>query len=261
MKRSIRFLLCGCAWLFAVPAVCCPLAAEAVTFGLEASAAESQIAADPDLSASAVYSAMIAFKKSYPEGTPYTNDNFYQWKGGIYGGGYGCAGFSFMLSDAAFGSLPARQLNTFGAVYPGDILRINNDSHSVIILEVTDTGVVIAEGNYGGTVHWERTLTNAQVYDVETNYILTRYPRVRNSALGDPDHDGSVSIDDAQIALQAYTDYLSQKGFGLSEDAFAAADVVEDRLITVDDAQLILQYYTENSLGKKNLTWDQLIGR
>lgn len=54
------------------------------------------------------YAAMIALETDYPEGTPYTNDDFYAWNGGQFYGGYGCAGFAFMLSDAAFGTLPAR---------------------------------------------------------------------------------------------------------------------------------------------------------
>ena len=44
------------------------------------------------LTEDAVYQKMIALKEEYPEGTPWTNDNYYAWNGGIYSGGYGCAG-------------------------------------------------------------------------------------------------------------------------------------------------------------------------
>ena len=128
------------------------------------------------LSTENIYNAMIAFKEKYPEGTAWTNDNYYSWKGGIFSGGYGCAGFAFMLSDAAFGSLPARQYSDVSSdIKVGDILRINNNSHSVIVLEVNDTGVVIAEGNYKGTVHWGRTLTWSALKS-SLDYIMTRYP-------------------------------------------------------------------------------------
>ena len=125
------------------------------------------------------YEAMIALKSAYPEGMRWTNDNFYAWNGGIYSGGYGCAGFAFMLSDAAFGDIPAKQFIYFdySDVKVGDILRFNDGTyaaHSVIVLEVNDDGVVIAEGNYASSVHWGRTLTKGQV--MEANYILTRYP-------------------------------------------------------------------------------------
>ena len=90
----------------------------------------------PDLSAEAVYQAITALKSQYPDGTRWTNDNFYSWHGGIYSGGAGCAGFSMMLSDAAFATLPARKIQPvqLSDVRVGDILRVSNDTHSVIVL-------------------------------------------------------------------------------------------------------------------------------
>lgn len=61
----------------------------------------------------------------------------------------------------------------------GDILRINHNSHSVIVLQVTEGGVTVAEANYrvnggAGMVHWGRALSKA---DVEAaDYFITRYP-------------------------------------------------------------------------------------
>ena len=125
---------------------------------------------------------MAALEEEYPEGTEWTNETGYNWKGyspanGVYwGGGYGCVAFAFLLSDAAFGDLPARELTniTIDDVRVGDILRINNDSHSVIILEVHDDHVILAEGNYMGTIHWGRKLTADEV--AKADYMLTRYP-------------------------------------------------------------------------------------
>ena len=129
-----------------------------------------------DLSAATVRAKMVALEEDYPEGTPWTNDNYYSWKGGVYSGGYGCAGFAFMLSDAAFGSLKAKKITTidYDALRPGDILRINGDTHSVIILDKYADHVVIAEGNYNHSVHWYRELTKEKV--LESDYYLTRYP-------------------------------------------------------------------------------------
>ena len=111
-------------------------------------------------SESEVYKAMVALKSDYPEGMAWTNDNGYSWKGGIFSTGYGCAGFAFILSDAAFGDLPARMVSDFiyADIRVGDILRINNDSHSVIVLEKHSDHVVIAEGNYNNSIHWGRKL-------------------------------------------------------------------------------------------------------
>lgn len=124
-----------------------------------------------------IYNAMIALKEKYPEGTRWTNDNGYAWNGGIYSMGYGCAGFAFMLSDAAFGNLPARIIEDWSdyQIRVGDILRVNNDGHSVIVLEVNESGVVLAEGNYNNSVHWGRKMSWSEVNNTLT-YIMTRYP-------------------------------------------------------------------------------------
>lgn len=130
----------------------------------------------PDLSEEHIYNAMIALKSEYPEGMRWTNDNYYGWKGGIYSGGYGCAGFAFMLSDAAFGSLPARKYYEYSVsdIRVGDILRTNNDSHSVIVLQKISGGVVVAEGNYNSSIHWGRKFSDNEL--TKLTYIMTRYP-------------------------------------------------------------------------------------
>lgn len=128
------------------------------------------------LSEEQVYKDMIAMKSKYPEGMSWTNDNYYGWKGGIYSGGYGCAGFAFAISDAAFGSLPARKHTDFSKIRVGDIVRMNYDSHSVIVLEVKGNGVVAAEGNYNRSVHWGRNISFSEIQSSGT-YVMTRYPQ------------------------------------------------------------------------------------
>lgn len=123
--------------------------------------------------ASQVYEDIIAMKSQYPEGMTWTNDNYYE---GINSGGYGCAGFAFMLSDAAFGYLQPQQHNDFSNIKVGDILRINNNTHSVIVLTVDNEKVTVAEGNYNSSVHWGRTITRSQLETIGT-YVLTRYPQ------------------------------------------------------------------------------------
>lgn len=148
-----------------------------------------------------VYDKMTALKDKYPEGTPWTNfipygtgegniGGSYTWKGGkIKGasGGVGCAAFAFILSDEAFGEMPARDIDrggfTFEDVKVGDILRVNGNSHFVIVLQKSAGGVTVAEGNYNKTVHWGRVMSEAQV--MEADFIITRYP------------DGFISADDA----------------------------------------------------------------
>lgn len=121
-----------------------------------------------------IYNTLIAQKDVFPEGMSWTNENFVPWNGGIYSGGYGCAGFAFALSDAAFGTAPAKMHTDFNNIRVGDIVRMNNDTHSVIVLEVNADSVTVAEGNYNSSVHWGRTISRTNLQESGNN-IITRY--------------------------------------------------------------------------------------
>ena len=148
----------------------------------ESEGAETEPGPEPDpetedpYAPEAVYEKLIALKEELPEGKRWTNENFYAWHGGYYSGGFGCVAFAFRLSDAVFGDLPCSFVSPvcFEDVRPGDILRMNGDTHSVIVLEVRSDSVVIAEGNYNWSVHWGRVLTRAEVE--RADYLMTRYP-------------------------------------------------------------------------------------
>ncbi len=149
------------------------------------------------LTPTGVFNAMIALKDQdgYQEGTPWTDDEpysdstgYYRWKGGPLDGhnivAVGCVAFAFILSDAAFDSLPARMYANgefeYEDIKVGDILRVNNDAHTVIALEVNEAGLVLAEGNistgdHKGKIHWGRKISKEEVMRSASHYI-TRYP-------------------------------------------------------------------------------------
>lgn len=176
---------------------------------LQANVFAERSTAEPDLHADSTiptpteaYEAMTALKNKdmYKEGAVWTNyepysdsKGYYNWKGGPLDGknivAAGCVAFAFTLSDEAFGSLPARMYATnqfsFEDIKVGDILRVNTDTHTVIVLEVSAAGVVLAEGNYNGKVHWGRTMSKDEVMR-DTSHYITRYP------------EGYVSPDDPE---------------------------------------------------------------
>ena len=126
--------------------------------------------------ASKVYKKMMAKKKKYPEGKSWTNANNYIWRGfpGVYYDMHGCAGFAAILSDAAFGKKTvAKQINHPSAarIRVGDMLRMNGDTHSVVVLKVLEDGFIIAEGNYNYSIHWGRKISKKEKVD----YLYTRY--------------------------------------------------------------------------------------
>ena len=168
-----------------------------------------------DLDAATVSGRMLALKKDYPEGMTWTNDNYYEWNGGVYSGGYGCHGFALMLSDAAFGSRAARKITDikWENVRVGDVLRLAGDSHTVIITGKENDYVVIAEGNYNDSVHWGRTLTRD---DVESCvYYLTRYDKQEGDPLAVPSGGGiswsycpGAAVTDYSVSVSAEGDEL-----------------------------------------------------
>ena len=126
----------------------------------------------------AVYNAIIALKAQYPEGTPWTNADTYYWDRNVasglgYGGftGMGCQAFAMIASDAAFGDVPAYQFTDKSRIRVGDIIRINNDTHSVVVLKIDGTQITIAEGNYNYSIHWGR------VIDIDTCGFVYGYTR------------------------------------------------------------------------------------
>ena len=121
-----------------------------------------------------VYSDMMALQSKYPEGMHWTNENSY-FSEPMYCVGYGCHAFALILSDEAFGYLPGREHTDFSRIRVGDMLRINNDTHTVIVLEVNSDNVVVAEGNYNSSIHWGRVISRAALEETG-DYVTTRYP-------------------------------------------------------------------------------------
>lgn len=126
------------------------------------------------------YATMMSLQAVYPEGMPFTNSISYKWSNKIYIGnvgmiGYGCVAFAMILSDAVFGKNKVKRIDSLSKVRVGDIVRIKNNTHSVIILKISPDGTyTVAEANYGGTVHWGRTFSQGEMQNI-FNYAWTRY--------------------------------------------------------------------------------------
>lgn len=86
------------------------------------------------------------------------------------------ADFLQTVSDAAFGSLPPRRVEPvdYDALGPGDILRLKNDTYSVMIVEKFDSYATVMEVWTNGRVYWGRTVSKSAVE--AGDYIMTRYP-------------------------------------------------------------------------------------
>lgn len=117
------------------------------------------------------------FKTKYPTGTPWGGEKEYPWIMNRNMMATACSAFTSELSDAVFGDLPVYYHSDYEAIKIGDILKVNNAGHEVVVIDITDKGVVVAEGNFAGKVRW------GAVYDKErfvntSGGVLTRYPAV-----------------------------------------------------------------------------------
>lgn len=165
------------------------------------------------------YQAMTVLRGTYPEGMRWTNDNSY-YCAALRTTGYGCAAFAFILSDAAFGDNPGTYYYDLSQVRVGDILRLNGDSHSVIVLSVGSGGVTVAEGNFNDSVHWGRYISFSEMAP-GFSYGITRYlddqpaqPQAHKVTLVQPEHatltilsDGTAPGDTVSVSAQAEDGY------------------------------------------------------
>ncbi len=109
--------------------------------------------------------ALIELRDQYPTGSWWDSECYYKWNAAsVYRGGYGCAGFAYMLSDAIYGAARARKIESNSDVEPYDCIELFNNAHTAFVLEVPGDGtVIVAEGNVDGRVYWGSTYSISDV--------------------------------------------------------------------------------------------------
>lgn len=125
-----------------------------------------------------VQSAIYALQSTYPDGMGWGMEKYAEFHGGLYCGGYACAAFAITVSDAVFGTLPARKVYDINTVRVGDVISYTTEygiGHSVVALSVSGDSVTVCEGNFNGQVHWGRTISKAEL-QAGLIEIWTRYP-------------------------------------------------------------------------------------
>lgn len=142
----------------------------------EQAPSETPSANDPgSVSQSRAAQILNSLRASHPEGTYWGIDTTYSSE--ALGLAYaGCAGFALYCSDLIFGDLPISEVHSdFDRIKAGDMVRDVNGYHTVIVLEKRADSIVVVEGNYNGTVHWDRVMERyaSEFYSFT---VTTRYP-------------------------------------------------------------------------------------
>ena len=150
--------------------------------------------------------------EGYTEGTPWDDDNHTYVNTvelfGVPAGwftGTGC--FAFMMDMMEYASnyeYPIREVdgtyNNLPKIRVGDGVRLYNNGHSVVVLEVAADGhtVTVAEGNMNSSVHWGRTIDLSDPNNGFT-YIATFWPEA------EPEPDVTITIGESGYATFFYT--------------------------------------------------------
>lgn len=125
---------------------------------------------------------LVELKKAYPDGLAWFNENRrYEWNDTYEDVdcyvGTGCVAFAFEISDKLFERTEkARRMeaSSVDQIRIGDIIRMNDNSHSAVVIDRDETGITLAEGNVNKAVMWGRKLTYEELREV-TDYYITRY--------------------------------------------------------------------------------------
>ena len=163
------------------------------------------------------------YMAGYTEGTPWDNSHIYWntveydgYPAGCYGAG-GC--FAFMMDMMEYASnyeYPIRVINgtydNLPKLHIGDGVRVNNNSHSVLIIGINEDGhtVTVAEGNFNSSVHWGRVIDLADPNNGFT-YLSTFWPEQQ------PD----VTITISEYGYSTF--YYSQSAYAIPDGVEAKA--------------------------------------
>ena len=127
-----------------------------------------------------LHNELLELKKKYPNGKTWTNKKYYgtnlSTRGVPLRGGYGCVALGLMFSDKLFGKAPFEQISKMnvGDLRVGDLVRVDNNSHTVVILSKTSAYFKVVEGNINGKIRWGTKITKSQMKR-RMNYVYTRY--------------------------------------------------------------------------------------
>lgn len=162
--------------------------------------------------------------------------------------GQQCFGFAMKVNYDIYGSTFTgwKQDSDIATLKAGDVVRIYNDSHSIVIQSVDGDAVTFAECNTEGPcqISWNETTTVAALkknltYVAHAPYEAPQTPDDKERALGDVSGDGSIDIIDAIMINKAV---LGKEN--LTKAQQAAADINGNGTPDSGDSLILLKYIT-----------------
>lgn len=126
-----------------------------------------------------VQSALAALREQYPNGalwlSPYRSAS-----GGPYHSGMNCAGWAILCSDAAFGGLPWRRVDspTWDQLRPGDLVEYDNDlgGHVIVVVSKTSDTITFTDSGPTQKAYWGGQYPRWWLEEQPGLILYTRYP-------------------------------------------------------------------------------------
>ena len=101
--------------------------------------------------------------------------------------------------------------------------------------------------------------STAQAYAEKYGYSFASLGAAPERETGDFDGDGEISIEDAQLILNAYTKALAGIDPALTAAQKKVCDINSDGAVDAADAQLVLNYYVKNTLANTPTAWADIL--
>ncbi len=126
-----------------------------------------------------VQATLERLREIYPTGTVFPTP-YRSTSGGPYHRGTHCSGWATLCSDAAFGNLPWRRVESpsWGQIRPGDLVRYDNSSngHVVVVAKKTDEYIKVTESGLNNKVYWGGQYFKWWLEERPGYTLYTRYP-------------------------------------------------------------------------------------
>jgi len=141
--------------------------------------AQAQTSPSTGITEESVQASLEQLKQTYPSGTVYPTP-YRSTSNGPYSRGIHCSGWATLCSDAAFGSLPWRQVDrpSWDQIRPGDVVEYKNDKsyHAVVVIRKNAEYIVVTESSDDNETSWGGQYFRWWLEEQPRYVLFTRYP-------------------------------------------------------------------------------------
>ncbi len=148
-----------------------------------------------------------------------------------------------------------------GYMKPDDQFAAGKQYELIVLVEPNENYAFL-ENKANVDAYLNQKAAESDQFDGHPSLLKVSYTFTAESSefiRGDVDGDGTVTSNDAQMALNAFLEQALGNEPDLTERAYLAADVDQDNEITAMDAQYILTYFLNNYVLGEPTDWSEVI--